>query len=95
MLTTIRTSAVYEVVIACGCKGFSPLMVAQYWAIAQLKKLLPVVTLEGWQTSNFWTWLGLEKQKTAKADAIPAPHAVDGVALAASHFIWGLSRKKR
>lgn len=58
MLTTIRTSAVYEVVIACGSKGFSPLMVAQYGAIAQLKKLLPVVTLEGWQTSNFRTWLG-------------------------------------
>lgn len=58
-----------------------------YWAIDQLKKLLPVVTQEGWQTSNLRQWLGLEKQKTRKGDAIPATHAVDGVSLAASQFV--------
>lgn len=81
------TTAVWEVVVARGDKGFSPVMVAQYWAIDQLKKLLPVVTQEGWQTSNLRQWLGLEKQKTSKGDAIPATHAVDGIALAASQFV--------
>ncbi len=81
------TIAVWEVVIARGDKGFSPVMVAQYWAIDQLKKLLPVVTQEGWQTSNLRQWLGLEKQKTKKGDAIPATHAVDGVSLASSQFV--------
>ncbi len=81
------TIAVWEVVIARGDKGFSPVMIAQYWAIDQLKKLLPVVTQEGWQTSNLRQWLGLEKQKTKKGDAIPATHAVDGVSLASSQFV--------
>jgi len=81
------TIAVWEVVIARGDQGFSPVMVAQYWAIDQLKKLLPVVTQEGWQTSNLRQWLGLEKQKTKKGDAIPATHAVDGVSLASSQFV--------
>ncbi len=81
------TTAVWEVVVARGSKDFSPVMVAQYWAIDQLKKLLPVVTQEGWQTSNLRQWLGLEKQKTAKGDAIPATHAVDGISLASSQFI--------
>jgi hypothetical protein len=81
------TTAVWEVVVARGDKGFSPVMVAQYWAIDQLKKLLPVVTQEGWQTSNLRQWLGLEKQKTQKSDAIPATHAVDGISLASSQFV--------
>jgi hypothetical protein len=81
------TTAVWEVVVARGDRGFSPVMVAQYWAINQLKKLLPVVTQEGWQTSNLRQWLGLEKQKTRKGDAIPATHAVDGVSLASSQFV--------
>jgi hypothetical protein len=55
-------TVVWEVVIARGDKGFSPVMVGQYWAIDQLKQLLPVVTQEGWQTSNLRQWLGLEKQ---------------------------------
>lgn len=58
-----------------------------YWAIDQFKKLLSVVTQEGWQTSNLRKWLKLEKQKTKKDDAIPATHAVDGVALASRHFV--------
>lgn len=81
------TAAVWEVVVARGDKGFSPVMVAQYWAIDQLKKLLPVVNQEGWQTSNTRQWLRLEKQKTAKGDAIPATHAVDGISLASSQFV--------
>lgn len=81
------TTVVWEVVIANGDKGFSPVMVAQYWAIDQIKKLLPVVTQKGWETSNLRQWLGLEKQKTRKGDAIPATHAVDGISLAASQFI--------
>jgi len=81
------TTAVWEVVVARGDKGFSPVMVAQYWAIDQLKKLLPVVTQEGWQTFLLRQWLGLEKQKNKKGDAIPATHAVDGVSLASSQFV--------
>ena len=81
------TIAVWEVVVARGDKGFSPVMVAQYWAIDQLKKLLPVVTQEGWQTSNLRQYLGLEKQKTKKGEPIPATHGVDAISLAASQFV--------
>ncbi|MBD0344204.1 MAG: RRXRR domain-containing protein [Coleofasciculus sp. Co-bin14] len=81
------TTAVWEILVARGDKGFSPVMVGQYWAIDQLKKLLPVVTQEGWQTSNLRQLLGLEKQKTKKGDAIPATHAVDGVSLAKRQFV--------
>jgi hypothetical protein len=81
------TTAVWEVVVARGDKGFSPVMVAQYWAIDQLKKLLPVVTQKGWQTSNLRQYLRLEKQKTNKGDAIPATHAVDAISLASSLFV--------
>ena len=68
-------------------KGFSPVMVGQTWAIEQLSKLAPVVKKFGWQTSNLRKYLGLEKQKHSKGDAIAATHAVDGVALAASPFV--------
>ena len=68
-------------------RGFSPVMVGQAWAIEQLSKLAPVVKKFGWQTSNLRKHLGLEKQKHKKGDAIPATHAVDGVALAASQFV--------
>ncbi|NMG10747.1 hypothetical protein DP117_29280 [Brasilonema sp. UFV-L1] len=81
------TTAVWEVVVARGDKGFSPVMVGQYWAIDQLKILLPVVTQEGWQTFLLRQQLRLEKQKTKKGDAIPATHAVDGISLAASQFV--------
>ena len=81
------TTAVWEVVVARGDKGFSPVMVAQYWAINQLEKLLPVVRQQGWQTSNLRQRIGLEKQKTRKGDAIPATHAVDGISLASSQFV--------
>jgi len=81
------TTAVWELVVARGNKGFSPVMVAQYWAINQLENLLPVVKQEGWQTSNLRQWIGLEKQKTKKGDAFPATHAADGVSLASSQFV--------
>jgi hypothetical protein len=81
------TTAVWEVVAARGDKGFSPVMVAQHWAINQLENLLPVVRQEGWQTSNLRQWIGLEKQKTQKGDAIPATHAVDGISLASRQFV--------
>lgn len=81
------TSTVYEVAKASGSKSFSPVMVGQYWMLAQLEALCPTFQLYGWETSQIRTQLGLEKQKSHKGDAVPQTHAVDGVALAASHFI--------
>lgn len=80
------TSAVYEVVKARGDKGFSPVMVAQKWMLRQLEEITSVFTKEGWETSNMREHLGLTKQKHSKGDAIPATHAVDGIALASSQF---------
>jgi len=81
------TAAVYEVVKARGDSCFSPVMVGQQWMLDQLNQLLPTHQQKGWETSSLRQGLGLEKQKTRKGDAIPATHAVDGVALAASQFI--------
>ncbi|MEN9566228.1 MAG: hypothetical protein RLZZ69_1424 [Cyanobacteriota bacterium] len=67
-------------------KGFSVVMVGQNWAIEQLNKIAPVTKKLGWETANLRTHFGLEKQKGNKKEAIPATHAVDGVALAASQF---------
>jgi hypothetical protein len=68
-------------------KGFSTVMVGQKWAIEQLAKIAPVVEKFGWQTNYLRKHLGLEKQKHSKSEAIPATHAVDGVALACYEFV--------
>ena len=68
-------------------KGFSPVMVCQKWMLNQLEKLAPVVTIYGYQTANTRTHLGLTKNKSDKSKAEFNTHAVDGVAIAASHFV--------
>lgn len=80
------TDVVYEIVKAVGDKGFSPVMVGQKWQLKNLEKYGEVKQVEGWLTANTRFFLGLEKQKHSKGDAIPATHAVDGVALACQAF---------
>lgn len=80
------TGIIYEIVEAKGSKSFSPVMVGQHWMLKQLAQFTPVKTRKGWETSQVRTQLGLQKQKYSKGDSIPATHAVDGVALAASAF---------
>ncbi|GET36330.1 RRXRR domain-containing protein [Microseira wollei] len=77
----------YEIIKARGNKGFSPVMVGQKWQIENLETYCQVKQVEGWQTANIRQHLGLHKQKHSKGDAIPATHAVDGVALACTAFI--------
>jgi RRXRR protein len=78
----------YEIVKARGDKGFSPVMVGQKWQLNNLrKKFCDVREVFGFETANIRQQLGLQKQKYSKGDAIPATHAVDGVALACSTFI--------
>lgn len=78
---------VYEVIKAKGDKGFSPVMVGQKVMLSWLSKLLPVATQEGWQTSILRQQLGLVKDKTDKSTPKLETHAIDGIALAASHFM--------
>lgn len=84
---------VYEIVKARGNKGFSPTMVGQYWMLEQMLKEYGdssqsfLKTQEGWQTSNLRQCLKLPKNKADKSLCVPETHAVDGVALAASHFV--------
>jgi hypothetical protein len=68
-------------------KGFSPLMVGQKWMVSQLEQLAPVTTIYGYQTANTRRYLGLNKNKADKSQAEFNTHAVDGVAIAASHFV--------
>jgi hypothetical protein len=80
-------------------KGFSPVMVGQYWAISQLERIAPVAKRFGWQkdgngTSQIRTHLGLIKDKHNKPKATPETHAVDGIALAASQFVQYQIRHK-
>ncbi|MCP6758646.1 MAG: RRXRR domain-containing protein [Fischerella sp. CENA71] len=83
------TTVTYEIVKARGDKEFSPVMVGQNWQLQNLQEFgfEEVKQIEGWQTINIRQQLKLHKQKHSKGDAIPATHAVDGVALAASAFI--------
>jgi hypothetical protein len=78
---------VYEVVKARGDQGFSPVMVGQQIMLSWLSELLPVTTQEGWQTSILRQQLGLVKDKTDKSAPKLETHAIDGIALAASHFM--------
>jgi hypothetical protein len=68
-------------------KGFSAVMVGQKWMLEQLKTFAPVVTIYGYQTSSTRKYLGLAKNKADKSKSEFNTHAVDGVAIAASHFV--------
>lgn len=80
------TGIVSEMVEAKASKSFSPVMVGQKWMLTRLMRFAPVETRKGWETSQLRTQLGLQKQQSQKGDAIPATHAVDGIALACSAF---------
>ncbi|MBE9180949.1 RRXRR domain-containing protein [Oculatella sp. LEGE 06141] len=67
-------------------KGFSAVMVGQVWMLTQLEQFAPVAKIEGYQTASTRKHLGLIKSKD-KAERTPYSHAIDGVAIAASHFI--------
>ena len=80
----------YEVVKAKGNKGFSPVMVGQKLICKKLSlatKLFEFTTREGYETSVTRKHLGLEKEKKSKSLQIPQTHAVDGIALAATHWL--------
>jgi hypothetical protein len=82
------STVVYEVIKARGDKGFSPVMVGQFWQLGNLRNDWDDVReVQGWETAQIRQQLGLKKQKHSKGDAIPATHAVDGVALACIAFI--------
>jgi Holliday junction resolvasome RuvABC endonuclease subunit len=67
--------------------GFSAVMVGQVWMLKQLCKFAPVVKVEGYQTALTREYLRLVKNKVDKSKAEFNTHAVDGVAIAASHFV--------
>ncbi|MDF5719953.1 MAG: RRXRR domain-containing protein [Rhizonema sp. PD37] len=82
------SAVVYEVIKAKGDKGFSPVMVGLKWQLQNLRNDFDnVFEVEGWKTAQVRTHLGLLKQKHSKGDAIPATHAVDGIALACTQFV--------
>ena len=68
-------------------KGFSAVMVGQKWVLEQLGRFAPVVKIEGYQTALTRKHLGLTKNKIDKSKAEFSTHAVDGVSIAASHFV--------
>jgi RRXRR protein len=68
-------------------KGFSAVMVGQRWMLKQLESFASVIKIEGYQTASTRQHLGLHKNKADKSKAQFNTHAVDGVAIAASHFV--------
>lgn len=68
-------------------KGFSAVMVGQVWMLKQLERFASVVKTLGYQTASTRKHLGLTKNKADKSKAEFNTHAVDGVAIAASHFV--------
>lgn len=68
-------------------KGFGPVMTGQKWMLRQLGAFAPVKTIFGYQTSILRERLNLTKNKIDKSTLEFNTHAVDGVAIACSHFI--------
>jgi len=68
-------------------KGFSAVMVGQRWMLKQLEQFATTVTIVGYQTASTRKHLCLEKNKKNKSEAEFHTHAIDGVAIAASHFV--------
>ena len=80
------THVVYEVVKARGTQSFSPVMVDQQWQMNRIAPKWPLKPRRGWETAQLRLALGLSKTRR-KAERSSASHAVDGVALASSHFL--------
>lgn len=68
-------------------KSFSPVMVGQRWMLKQLEVFATVKIIFGYQTSTLRERLNLTKNKADKSKQEFNTHAVDGVAIACSHFI--------
>ena len=81
---------VYEIVKARGNKGFSPVMVGQKLMCEKLSKassIFSLKTCEGYRTSVTRKHLKLEKEKSNKSLLISHTHSLDGIALAATHWL--------
>lgn len=68
-------------------KSFGSVMTGQKWMLKQLETFAPVETIFGYQTSILRDKLNLTKNKMDKSKQEFNTHAVDGVAIACSHFI--------
>jgi hypothetical protein len=77
----------YEYLKSKGGKGFGPVMTGQKWMLKQLETFAAVKTIFGHQTALLRDHLKLNKNKVNKSVAEFNTHAVDGVAIACSHFI--------
>jgi len=77
----------YEYLKSKGGRGFGPVMIGQKWMLKQLETFAPVKTIFGYQTSILRDRLNLIKNKVNKSKQEFNTHAVDGVAIACSHFI--------
>jgi hypothetical protein len=77
----------YEFLRAPAIKGFSEILSGQKWLLEKLNRICPVVCISGYQTSNIRDYLKLKKNKIDKSTLEFNTHAVDGVAIASSHFV--------